>query len=114
MNNYNHRIIKIVSELMSFCYRIHCKNFNVDVETLTDKTIINLEAQIENVPKETIINTERLLKVPRLHELEEYYWNLTGTNMINTELNLVGMMTDEAYVNYSENKYLTIKLIRIN
>ena len=34
--------------------------------------------------------------------MEEYYWELAGESDVDTELTLVGMMTDNAEINISE------------
>ena len=46
--------------------------------------------------------------------MEEYYWNLTGDNDTSTEVTLVGMMIDEAHINYINGEYLQILLTRIS
>ena len=43
--------------------------------------------------------------------MEEYYWELSGNYDMDTELTLVGMMTDDAKV-YYDNEKVTIFLVR--
>ncbi|WIF95716.1 hypothetical protein [Caminicella sporogenes] len=43
--------------------------------------------------------------------MEEYFWELTGDYDIDTELTLVGMMTDKAEINFNNNE-IKVNLIR--
>ncbi|MEW9097197.1 MAG: hypothetical protein AB2417_19130 [Clostridiaceae bacterium] len=114
MSNSKQKILRIVDELLTLCYSINCKKFNVNVELLDDKCILHLKGYVDNIDIERIDDIKKSLNVPRAHELEEYYWNLPGNDLSNTELNLVGRMIDEAIVNYNEkDKIFEIKLTRL-
>jgi len=52
--------------------------------------------------------------MPRRHDIEEYYWELTGDDDLDTELSLVGMMVDDVVIDYKNNKDLIINLKRTN
>ncbi|WP_125154802.1 hypothetical protein [Clostridium rectalis] len=112
MKNENNKVLKMVSELMGFCYRISSHKFNMDVDNFENKTILTLVAYVNNLDTTTLDKAKDLLTSPRLHELEEYYWNLPGDDLYTSELNLVGMMCDKADIKYEDNKFLTITLIR--
>ncbi|WP_315121873.1 hypothetical protein [uncultured Clostridium sp.] len=114
MSNSKQKILRILDELVTLCYSINCKKFNVDVELLDNKYILHLKGYADNIDVEKIKDIEKSLNVPRIHELEEYYWNLAGNDLSNTELNLVGMMVDDAKINYNEkDKILEIELTRL-
>lgn len=51
------------------------------------------------------------LDIPRQVQVEEYSWELVGENEYYHELNMIGMMTDEASVEYNDN-CLKVKLYR--
>lgn len=111
MRHNNQRNIKIVSELMNFCYNNGGKNMTMDVKTEQNKTLIYIKSKIENLSKPTLESSKKLLNAPRCHEIEEYYWNLTGDDDTDSELTLVGMMTDETSITYEDN-ILEIKVLR--
>jgi len=114
VKKYNERIIRIASELMVFSYKLNSNKFDITVESLEDKTVIDFKVYNATITEKKLKEIEDLLSSPRLHEIEEYYWNLSGNDIINTELDLVGMMVDESIVNYDkENHILYIKLIRL-
>ena len=98
---------------MNYCYKNGSDNIHLDINKENKKTVISVRAQITYISKENIEFLEKSLKTPRLHEMEEYYWNLTGDTDTGTELTLVGMMIDEATVNYVEGQYLEILLTRL-
>jgi len=113
LKHTNQRNIKIVTELMNYCYKNGSYNVHLDINKKDKKIIIFVRAQITYISRENIELLEKSLNTPRLHEMEEYYWNLTGDTDTGTELALVGMMIDEATVNYVEGQYLEILLTRL-
>jgi hypothetical protein len=98
----NQRNIKIVDELMSFCYKNSCVNIKINVLTDLDITTIILSADIPKINPKDIEYIKDSLNTPRYHEMEEYYWSLTGDDDDNTELSLVGMMVDAAEIKYND------------
>ena len=52
--------------------------------------------------EEKIEKMVKYLKVDKQEEMEEYYWELAGDCDVDSELSLVGMMTDKADINISE------------
>ncbi len=112
MKHLKQRNIKIVDELMSFCYKQGANKIHIDVITQASETTFMLSAEIPNLAEETLITFQKLLNTPRYHEMEEYYWNLTGDNDTDSELSLIGVMTDESEVKYTDDKILMVKLKR--
>ena len=112
MKHINQRNIKITSELMSFCYKYQCQKININVETIENETFINLTAEVFDMNTSTLELVKKLLNTPRCHEMEEYYWSLTGDDDTDSELTLVGIMIDEAEIVYTDNKLLQINLKR--
>lgn len=113
MKHTNQRNIKIVTELLSYLYNHNSDNVRIDINKEGKKIIIFIKAEITFISSENIEFLKKSLNVQRCHEMEEYYWNLTGDNDTDTELTLVGMMIDEAHINYVEGKYLELTLTRI-
>lgn len=101
MKHLNQRNIKIVDELMNFCYKNRCVNMKIDIKTNDNITTITLSAEIPNIKQEDLEYISNSLNTPRYHEMEEYYWSLTGDDDDNMELSLVGMMVDEAEIKYN-------------
>ncbi len=98
---------------MSYCYSHGSYNVHIDINKKNKKIIIFIKAEINYISEENIEILKKSLNSPRLHEMEEYYWNLTGDTDTGSELTLVGMMIDEATVNYEDGKYLEILLTRL-
>ena len=113
MKHTNQRNIKIVTELMSYCYKHGSDSVHIDINKENKKIIIFIRAQMCCISKEDLELLQTLLHAPRCHEMEEYYWNLTGDNDIDSELTLVGMMIDEAHIKYIDGEYLEMTLTRI-
>ena len=113
MKHVNQRNIRIVDELMNFCAKLGADKFQIEVANEEKETQIFFRAYIKYIDEETLETMKKLLSSPRYHEMEEYYWNLPGDDDTDTELTLVGMMTDQAEVKYVNGEYLDIKLKRI-
>ena len=113
MKHINQRNIRLVDELMCFCYKYGAKDIQINVIRNDDETTILVKAHINSISPKTLTLANELLSVSRCHEMEEYYWNLSGDDDTDTELTLVGMMTDEAEIDYyEEEKILEIKVKR--
>lgn len=103
--------LKIITELMSFCYHFSAKDITVNIKTIDNISNITLDAVIENFPKDDYDNLVQTLSIPRQHEVEQYYWQLGGESEFDCELSLIGMMVDSANISYENNK-LHIELQR--
>jgi hypothetical protein len=113
MKHTHQRNIKIVNELMGYCYNHGSENIHIDIKKEDKKIIIHIKAQLPTISTEDLELLERSLTAQRCHEMEEYYWNLTGDNDFYSELTLVGMMIDDAHITYVSGGYLDILLTRI-
>lgn len=106
------KITKIIDEIMTYCL------FNYDAMLADLSVNRNSDAWrlefiftgIELSPDE-LSALQKKLKNRRNHELEDYYWQLTGEIEDSNELELVAMMSDEVAISYEESK-LTIELVR--
>lgn len=112
MKHYNQRNIKIIDELLSFYYKYGADKIDLSIETHDNETIIHTKAEIINLNPSILQKLNKLLNTPRRFDIEEYCWELTGDNEAGSELLLVGIMTDEATVNYMDSRYLEIVLKR--
>ena len=113
MKHINQRNIRIVTELLNYCYSHGSYNIHIDINKKNKKIFIFIKAEISYLSQDSLELLEKSLNAPRLHEMEEYYWNLTGDTDTGSELSLVGMMIDEATVHYVDNKYLEILVTRL-
>ena len=111
MNFKIEKDLKIVNELMAYCYHFKTKDINVNVKTIENKSVIELKAIIFDFPQIAFEKLLSSLTIPRQREVEQYYWQIGGESEFDSELTLVGMMTDKADVNYN-NDILSINLER--
>ena len=112
MNFKVEKNLKIISELMSFCYHFSAKDITVNIKTIDNTSNIVLDAIIKDFPKDDYDNLIQALSIPRQHEVEQYYWHLGGESEFDCELSLVGMMVDNTNIKY-ENDRLHIELQRL-
>ena len=69
--------------------------------------------KIKDIREEELTELINILNTERQHEIEEYYWNLLSESEEDSELAIVGMMIDQAEVEYKDD-ILKIKLLRKN
>ena len=111
----DHRVVKIIDEILCFFYSLQATDIKMNMEIKEASTELSFWATIkEPIIKKRLDKIKKLLSSPRAHELEEYYWGLTGNDMTpSTELSLVGMMIDEYIIEYEEeSENFFIKLVR--
>lgn len=88
------RIAKIVNEMTLFFYSMGATNISTNIQTEDEETIIKFESNFKGDQKKHIEKLIKCMKIPKQESMEEYYWGLTGECNIDTELSVVGMMTD--------------------
>lgn len=114
MKHLRHRNIKILSELMNYLLKVGCDNIDIHFNVNEEDTEITIKCLNKNISADIISELNRFLSVPRRRDMEEYYWGLNGDDDLDTELFLVGMMTDDVNISYTDNLNLEIKLLRLN
>ena len=111
----DHRLIKIIDEILVFLYSLNPYKVDMQLKREEDYSELLFDAQV-NIEVETkrAQRIDRLLSCPRRRELEENYWELTGNDTTpSSELALVGMMTDDYEFSFNkEDMTVHIKLIR--
>ncbi|QUH25525.1 hypothetical protein [Serpentinicella alkaliphila] len=101
--------IKIVDELINYCYNLGISQIHVDLEDVESAIKITVEGFCDGIAEEELQSLNDFLSIPRQEEVEEYYWELIGEGNKN-ELALVGMVIDDGQAIYS-NKRLNITVL---
>lgn len=113
MKHHKFKVSKIVDELMTFCFSIGATDINVNVKETHDRFEIHLKSNYQsNTPRQKINELCKLLECGRREEMEGYYWYLAGDSDVDTELSLIGMMTDSCRINFHEGEDIDITLYR--
>lgn len=103
--------MRIMTDLMGYCYHLGGTHFNVDLSIEALSTHVTVTTEVEDLPGETVARMTEVLNVPRQPDMEQNYWNLSGDEEVGDELLLVGVMVDDASVAY-DGETLTILLER--
>lgn len=111
MTHDRQKNIRILDELTSYCYLKGAEHISINLDVENDLMIFTLKCHVPNLTNNDLDYLETSLNVPRCHEMEEYYWELTGDTEGENELSLVGMMIDEVCINFEES-LLTIEVKR--
>ncbi len=105
------KISKILDELVTYCFLKHSSKLDIQVERGEDFFSITLRTDDFECTKDQLQKLQEYMQVQRQREIESYYWQLAGESENACELSLVGMMVDEAKVEFEEGR-LTIYLKR--
>lgn len=110
MKHVKKRIAKIVDELTTYFFSMGATDININLKDEKEYYKISLKC---NYTKDQgkIDKLIKYLKCAKQEEMEEYFWELAGDCDVDTELTLVGMMTDEAEIDINGNQ-IEVNLIK--
>jgi len=101
----------IVSDMLSYCHLKGATEYHIDMIYENGSCMMKIKASPVNITGDSLEKLNKRLNAPRNAEIEHGYWGLTGESESFSELMLVGMMIDEAEVEY-EGDVLTITIKR--
>jgi hypothetical protein len=101
----------IASELLSYCHLRGAEEYHFDMKLVDKNTEFVIKASPARVSDEEMETLLLNLNAPRQREMEQEFWELSGESENTSEMMLVGMMCDEARVEY-EDGMLSIYLRR--
>lgn len=113
MSREHERVVRMVSELLNVFFSMGAEDIGVQVREGPEDFSISLRGKTRGDVRQKLQKARRLLRMPRRREMEEELWSLAGSVDYDTELSLVGMMTDEADVRHEEETGMVeIELLR--
>jgi len=104
MKHIRKRISRIIDELVTYFFTMGATDINVRVKEEEDRFVIFLKTNYTDKNKDKLDKLVRYLECDKQEEMEEYYWELAGDSDVDTELTLVGMMTDEVEIDIGEDE----------
>lgn len=111
MNQDQAIITRIVDEMITCLFHLDAKNIDINYKDEDDCYIITFKCDYCKDKQPLIYRMVKYINMERQEEMESYYWELAGQYNKDTELTLVGMMTDEAKVYFDDNR-VEVLLIR--
>lgn len=112
MRSRREKLVKLMNDLISFCFEIGMEDLDINFSSHRDKGEITVSGRAENPPMQKLRDLEEILNMPRQEELEEYYWALVGHRHGILELEMIANLVDRGSITY-ENQILTIYLCRL-
>ncbi len=98
MRRERKRICKIVDEMVTYLFSKGADDISMHIREDEKQFRIYFKSNFTDFSQEDIDKLVQRLNLKRQVAMEEYYWELTGDHEVDTELELVGMMTDRAEV----------------
>jgi len=105
------KTMKIASELLSYCHHFGATEYHLDILQEETSVSIAIRARPENITPDELTRVREALSAPRQRNVEQDYWELIGDSDICSEIPLLGMLCDEAKIEYLD-KELFITLVR--
>lgn len=96
------KVLRIVNDLVGFCYAEGGEEFQIFIKHDKSVSSLTISSPIANLSPQIVEELAHELDLPRQHEIEQNYWELSGEAELSGELTLVGMMIDEAKVGYRD------------
>jgi len=97
------KALKISSDMLSYCFHRGATKYHLDILEEPDSITLAILASGVDISVEEYEDLKRRIHAPRQKEIEQDYWELIGESEDFSEITLVGMLCDEAIVNYSDN-----------
>lgn len=111
MKNERDKLVKVLDELMNFCFSLDMNDLKIDFNINDSQGVINIEGPCKSAPIDKLESLENALNDTRQPEFEEYYWPLIGGDHGYPEIELLGTFIDEGKVVFKD-KYLKIYIVR--
>lgn len=113
MKHLRQRNISLLSEFTNYLLTIGCSDIHIDFKTKDENLYITFSSFNDTLTEKNINKLNTLLNTPRRKDIEEYYWELNGSENFYSELVLIGMMIDTVEISYINN-VLTVTLTRLS
>ncbi len=111
MKHTKKRISRIVDEMITYLFSMGATDITVNIKEEETQYKICLKGNYLEKYKNKLLKLNKCLSYPKQEEMEEYYWELTGDCDVDTELTLVGIMTDKVEIEITDD-YVEVILYR--
>ncbi|MGI6004780.1 MAG: hypothetical protein ACOX88_05120 [Christensenellales bacterium] len=93
------KIVQVVNAVLLLTHSLGGEDFHVDIEKGQADYLFTLRTQITELPEEKLKELSDCLSIDRQREIEPY-WRIDYDSKNPVEPSLLGMMLDEAKVDY--------------
>ena len=94
--------VRIISDLIAYCYRMGGGDYHIEMKLNKNVSVFYISVAVPKLTQEDLKSLEETLRAPRQHEMEQNYWAISGDSDGDLELSLVGMMIDDAKIDFTD------------
>ena len=94
--------LHIIGDLFAYGHSQGASEYNVSISRQKDMVVFTVKVWPVRIAEKELEKLVQNLNAPRQREVEQSYWGLSGDSQSHAELALVGMMSDETEVDYTE------------
>ncbi len=96
------KALRLSNDLVAFCAAKGASDFQIHLNQQKTETSITITAPAPLITPEDVDYLSQTLNLPRQHEVEQNYWEITSDLEVTDDLTLVGIMIDTATVEYED------------
>ena len=94
--------IRILDDLLYYCHSIGATDYGVNIRIEPGAVTFEVHCPIESISEEELLMVTETLNRPRQREVEQLCWGMAGEGEQEGNLDMVGIMIDEAEVSYED------------
>lgn len=111
MRDFIKKIGKIIDEISTYFMIKSCNDLKIQITNKDNLYKIEFEASGVTISKLEVEGLEESLSIPKQEDIDEYYWQLNGSDEIEREFDLIGMMIDFHLIEVQQNFFKLIIFI---
>lgn len=113
MIHEHERVVRMVAELQNYLFSLGASEVRAEIRETPDAFLVSIRGNTRGNICRKMEKLRKLLSLARRTDMEEELWSLAGSVDYDTELSLVGMMTDQADVRCDgETGVVEVELLR--
>ncbi|HOV28994.1 MAG TPA: hypothetical protein PLY83_02780 [Synergistales bacterium] len=98
MIHEHERVVRMVAELQNFLFSMGASEIRSEIRETPEAFLVSIKGNTRGNICRKVEKLRKLLSLARRADMEEELWSLAGSVDFDTELSLVGMMSDRAEV----------------
>ena len=106
MNLRYKKHVRILNEILNYCHQMGGYQFHIDFIINKQTSHITVKSRVDKITQDELDDLYAQICIPRQHEIEENYWNVSNDDNSDNTLFIVGVMTDRVNVDYDEETHV--------
>lgn len=106
------KVTRIIDELVNYFLNLGCIEIDINIKDYDRYYEISFMLNRKFITDYELCKLKKLLSIGKQEEMEEYYWSLAGDCDVDTELTIVGIMSDRVIIEEVDDNNIRIIIQR--